>query len=182
MKLGKPVILFLGRSNVGKSSLLNALAGHSLAHVSKTPGKTRSVNYYRFGPDTILVDLPGYGYAKRSKVEKGEWAKLVEEFFPQVPLGSLAFVLMDSRRDLGQEEFSLMESLADYGHKIQLILTKADQLNQSARQKRIKYQEQNFDGEGQEKVLTWSLVSVKTGEGIENLRSELEQYGKEFKT
>ncbi|HEX5033366.1 MAG TPA: GTPase, partial [bacterium] len=87
-----PVAFFLGRSNVGKSSLLNALLKRSLARVSKSPGKTRSVNLYQWGPKLTLVDVPGYGFAVRSREERGSWRALMAAFFEKIPPDSLGLL------------------------------------------------------------------------------------------
>jgi len=174
-----PVALFLGRSNSGKSSLLNAVFRKDLAKVSKTPGKTRSVNYYQYGSKLNLVDFPGYGYAKRSQSEKALWHELMKSFFDILPKRSWVFILSDAKRDLGSEEFELIDNFSGNGHIVKLLLTKADRLNQSLRKKRTDYLTSLIKEYGQN-ILAWSFVSVKTGEGISATYQDLQTYETNF--
>jgi GTP-binding protein len=175
-----PMVLFLGRSNVGKSSLINALSGQGLAQTSKNPGKTRSINYYRRGKDVFWVDLPGYGYAKRSKLERNEWRELLQAFFDQLPSWSLAFILMDSRRPLEEEEFELLEALVERKTHVYLLLTKADQLNQSERHRCINRLQEQLTERNLENLLTYATVSVKTQEGLPWIHRLLNRYEKDI--
>ncbi len=123
-----PQVAFAGRSNVGKSSLINALAGRKqLAKTSSTPGKTRSINYYRMQPlDAFLVDLPGYGYARCSQEERNAWAKLLEFYLAETPGLKGMALLLDARH----EPQTIDKNLAQYAQGLHLplipILTKAD--------------------------------------------------------
>jgi GTP-binding protein len=177
--LKAPVVIFLGRSNAGKSSFINALTRSQWAKVSKTPGKTRSINYFRYGSHLTLVDLPGFGYARRAKVERGDWALLVEAFFDQAPPLLLGFLLMDSQRGLEIEEEELIESLHERGYPVGILLTKADRLNQSERHQREKAIQDFIKRKGWEALLTYHFVSVKSGEGIDKLRRVIYEYEKE---
>lgn len=174
----KPV-LFLGRSNVGKSSLLNALGGGQQAKVSKQPGKTRSINFYRWGKGLSFVDLPGYGYAKRSKQERGEWGDLVAAFMDRLPAKGLAFLLMDCRRILEEEELNLIWGLAERGFRVEILFTKVDRLGQAERQKSAQavaaqWREENLEGNFQ-----YRYISVRNREGLKELFQILNQYEKE---
>lgn len=123
-----PQIAFAGRSNVGKSSLINALTGRKgLAKVSATPGKTRSINYYRIGgSEAFLVDLPGYGYAKCSKEERNKWAALLEHYFRQTPgLAALA-LLLDARLAPQRTDTEMLAFAVSLGLPVIPVLTKAD--------------------------------------------------------
>lgn len=180
LALQGPVVLLLGRSNSGKSTLLNALFKKTIAKVSKAPGKTRSVNYYQTANRLTIVDLPGYGYAKRSQEEKRGWQTLMKAFFDQLPLKVLALLLMDAKRDLEEDEFLLIDSLWKRSACLQLILTKSDRLNQSEHRSRVRYlgnlaRERTF-----ENSLPYAFISAKTGEGVEDLRRELFRYSKDF--
>ena len=138
---GPPEVVIAGRSNVGKSSLINALLGAKLAHVGSTPGKTRSVNFYRVegaeGPFRLpeavrVVDLPGYGYASRSKDERNEWLRLVSAYMDRrrgdSPERGLVCHLVDFRHGLLANDRELQAWLADQGLQILVVFTKADKL------------------------------------------------------
>jgi GTP-binding protein len=172
MKLCGPAVIFLGRSNAGKSSLINALARSDLAKVSKSPGKTRSINYFRYGPRLLLVDLPGFGYARRAKTERDEWAALVQSFFDGAPPRLMGFLLVDAQRKIELEEDRLIQALRERSYPVLILLTKADKLNQSERHQR----ESIIRGSMGE---DYQFISVKSGEGIEELRRAIYRYEKE---
>lgn len=123
-----PQLALAGRSNVGKSSLVNALAGRKkLAKVSAAPGKTRSVNYYRIGKaEAFLVDLPGYGYAKCGKEERAQWARLIEHYLRTTPGLKALVLLLDSRLPPQQADRELLAFASGLGISIMPVLTKSD--------------------------------------------------------
>jgi GTP-binding protein len=129
---GPPEVAFLGRSNVGKSSLLNRLAGRrGLARTSSTPGKTRLVHWYRIERSSgalALVDLPGYGWAKVSKAERRRWKELVEAYLDRRAALRAAVLLVDVRRELGPDETDLLAWLAERDVPVVLAITKIDKL------------------------------------------------------
>lgn len=135
-----PQIALAGRSNVGKSSLINALAGRKqLAKTSSTPGKTRSVNYYRVQPDNFfLVDLPGYGYAKCSKTEQERWAALIEQYLVSAKALRGLVVLLDCRLPPQKSDLAMLSFASANGVRFIPILTKADKCTRNERQKRQK--------------------------------------------
>lgn len=180
-ELTSPSVIFLGRSNVGKSSLINALTHSSLAHVSKIPGKTRSVNYYQYSPHLILIDLPGYGYAKRSQKELNEWAELMHAFFEKLSESTLAYLLMDSKRELEEEEENLITALLERNADIKILLTKSDRLNQSLRKQRENYILRFLKEKFPHQEIQWQFVSVKNLESIEEIQKEMYQYGQNRK-
>jgi len=137
-----PEIAFLGRSNVGKSSLLNGLAGRrKLARTSSTPGKTRLVHWYALrGPDAALcfVDLPGYGYARVSQAERRSWQGLVESYLEGRACLRAAVLLQYIRRDPGDDETLLIAWLRERGVRVILAVTKSDKLKPMRRAARAK--------------------------------------------
>ncbi|HKI78439.1 MAG TPA: ribosome biogenesis GTP-binding protein YihA/YsxC [Ignavibacteriaceae bacterium] len=127
-----PEVILCGRSNVGKSSLINSLFNRkNLAKTSSTPGKTRSINYYLIGDKFYLVDLPGFGYAKISKKEREYWAKLVEGFINRSQNIQFAFHLIDSRHKATELDIKLNNMLNYYRLPYGVILSKIDKLKQS---------------------------------------------------
>ena len=136
----QPQIALVGRSNVGKSSLINALANRKqLAKTSATPGKTRSVNYYRVQPDNFfLVDLPGYGYAKCSKAEQERWANLIEHYLVSARTLRGLVLLLDCRLPPQKSDLAMLSFAIGNAITLLPILTKADKCTQSERQKRQK--------------------------------------------
>lgn len=127
---GKPEYAFIGRSNVGKSSLVNMLTGRrSLAHVSNTPGKTQLLNFYLINEAWYLVDLPGYGYAKRSKKERRGFSKIIEQYFIKRQEMYCAFVLIDSNIPPQTIDIEFINWLGEHGIPFVLVYTKTDRLS-----------------------------------------------------
>lgn len=122
-----PEYAFIGRSNVGKSSLINLITGNSkLAKVSSKPGKTRLINHFLIDDSWYLVDLPGYGWARASKTDKAEWQKMVEGYFGQRENLYCVFVLIDSRHDPMPIDLEFVNQMGEAGIPIALIFTKLD--------------------------------------------------------
>lgn len=127
-----PEIALAGRSNVGKSSLINYLLNRrSLARTSSTPGKTQTVNFYEINGDFRFVDLPGYGYAKVSKAEKAKWAGFIDDYLRNRESLLQIFLLLDIRRKLSEQDIQMLEYIYSFGFEGRVILTKIDKLNQS---------------------------------------------------
>ncbi|HEY2497196.1 MAG TPA: ribosome biogenesis GTP-binding protein YihA/YsxC [Candidatus Angelobacter sp.] len=133
---GPPEFAFLGRSNVGKSSLINSLLGQKLAHVSSTPGRTRTINfigiYAKAGqphPESVLVDLPGYGYAKISKEISAEWPSFIEPYLQERETLALSIVLIDSNVPAQPPDRQLIDFLRSAGRDFIVVATKADKLS-----------------------------------------------------
>lgn len=125
----RPKILFFGRSNVGKSSLINVLLEHKLAKTSSTPGKTLSINYYLIDARLLFVDLPGYGFAKVSKSESIRVRQLIADFLSQVENVRLAVLLIDSRRGFLPPDLDTLAQIVEKKFPILTILTKSDKIS-----------------------------------------------------
>jgi GTP-binding protein len=129
---GLPEIAFLGRSNVGKSSLINALVGRKgLAFTSSTPGRTQTLNFYRINGSLYFVDLPGYGYSRVPKTVSGEWHELIESYLLSRQTLDLSLLILDARRGWMDRDLQLKEWLDRHGRRYLVIATKIDKLNQS---------------------------------------------------
>jgi GTP-binding protein len=132
---GVPEIAFLGRSNVGKSSVINSLIGSKLARTSNTPGRTRSINFYeirRAGqpkPELLFADLPGYGYAKVSREISSDWARFVDPYLHQRSTLALCLALVDSNIPPQESDAQLLEFLATKGRPYVIVATKCDRLS-----------------------------------------------------
>lgn len=126
----KPEIAFVGRSNVGKSSIINALTNRKkLAKVSQTPGKTRLINFFLINDEFHLVDLPGYGYAKVSKKEQESWGKTIETYLiDRVPLKRVV-LLVDSRHKPTEDDIIMYEWIKHYGYNVVIVATKSDKIS-----------------------------------------------------
>ena len=124
-----PEVAFAGRSNVGKSSLLNRLVRRkAFARVSNTPGRTREINFFKVNDRFVLADLPGYGYAKVSKARKAEWMPLIEGYLRASPALRGVVLLLDVRHDPSEEDLQMLDFLADLGAPTVVVLTKIDKL------------------------------------------------------
>ncbi len=169
--LDLPQVALAGRSNVGKSSLINCLAGRrQLAKTSATPGKTRSINFYAVSPlNYYLVDLPGYGYARCSKAERDKWAKLIDRYVQGNKLLRGMAVLLDCRLEPQQNDLNLTAWLQHLNLPMLAVLTKADKCTQKERARR---QRQWADLLGAQQLPL--LFSAKSGQGREGLWTGLE--------
>ncbi len=165
-----PEIVFSGRSNVGKSSLINRLTGRkSLARTSATPGKTATINFYRLD-GARLVDLPGYGYARVSDSERRRWSELIEGYFNDERDIRLVVQLLDIRHTPSKDDYQMLEYMVEREIPFIAVLTKADKLNKSERAQRLAAFEQELsDYEG---IFTLPFSS-SNGEGAEELRTIL---------
>jgi GTP-binding protein len=127
-----PEVAFAGRSNVGKSSLLNALVRRkSFARVSRTPGRTREINFFRVNNTFVLVDLPGYGYARISKAKKAEWRPMIESYLRRTTQLRGIVLLLDIRREPSEDDRAMLDFLAELGVPTIVALTKADKLTKT---------------------------------------------------
>lgn len=134
-----PEIAFAGKSNVGKSSLINGLMNRkSLARTSSQPGKTQTINFYNINDALYFVDLPGYGYAKVSQQEKEKWGKLIERYLHQSKALKAVFLLVDIRHDPSANDKIMYDWILSNGFRPIIIATKADKINRSQLQKQVK--------------------------------------------
>ena len=168
-----PQVAFSGRSNVGKSSLINVLLRRTqkkLAHVSATPGKTRSLNFYLVNDRFFLVDLPGFGFARVSSRVRRSWKTLVEDYLVGEPKLRGVVHLVDARHDPTIADLEMVEFLAERGLPTLVVLTKMDKLKRMARERTVTeaVERLNLDGD---QVLAFSS---KTGEGREELLTALD--------
>lgn len=127
-----PEVAFAGKSNVGKSSLINTMINRkALARTSQNPGKTRTINFYNVENKLYFVDLPGYGYAKAPKSEIAKWGKMIEDYLIKRESLKAIIMLVDIRHEPGENDRMMYDWLNHYGHRIILVATKSDKLNRS---------------------------------------------------
>ena len=173
---GLPEIAFCGRSNVGKSSLLNALTGrNALARVSNTPGRTRQLNFFNLGDRLALVDMPGYGYAKASKELQADWQGMMFEYLRGRPNLRRVLLLMDARIETKSADLAAMKLLDEAAVAFQIVLTKADDVPPAQFAKRLT----EVEGLARRHIAAHPMVLVtssETGQGIAELRAELSAF------
>jgi len=163
-------VAFAGRSNSGKSSAINAImVRNGLARASKTPGRTRLLNFFEVEPGRRILDLPGYGYAEASPVEKKQWIGLIERLPARASITGL-FLIVDIRRGLTDQDEHLLEWAHSAGWGVHVLLTKADKLNQSERAATLKNTEGRI-GEG----MTAQVFSATDKIGVQGAQKRLEQ-------
>lgn len=134
-----PEIAFAGKSNVGKSSLINALMNRkSYARISATPGKTQTINFYNINDEIYLVDLPGYGYAKVSEKEKAQWGKLIERYLHGSKQLKAVFLLIDIRHAPSENDRTMYQWITANGYQPVIIATKLDKIKRSQKDKQLK--------------------------------------------
>lgn len=165
-----PEIAIAGKSNVGKSSFINTLTGNGkLARTSSEPGRTRLLNYFKINGELMLVDLPGYGFARVSDKEKKNWAELIDTYLLKSENLINVFLLLDIRHDAGEHDKALANFLYHHNIPFTVIATKADKLSRSAQNKR-KVELAASIGVGREDVI---LISSLDGQGRENVEKRI---------
>lgn len=169
-----PEIAFAGRSNVGKSSLLNKLfMRKSLARVSSVPGKTITINFYE-AENVNFVDLPGYGYAKVAKTEKQRWAEMMEGYFNSNRNIKLVVQLVDMRHPPTKDDIMMMEFLQANGYEFIVVMTKADKLKKKSEYNaRIENSKKEMSFVPEERIIPFSS---ETGAGLDALKKYIEEY------
>jgi len=170
----RPEIAFAGRSNVGKSSLLNVLVNRKkMARISSTPGRTRAINFFQTRNNRMyLVDLPGYGFARVPLEVKASWGKMVEAYLRDRSNLKAVVVLIDIRRDLAEGDRDLLNWLQEYGITSIPVLTKADKLSRHKSLERARQMEKELEELSSGRP---TVFSAKTGEGKEEIWKRIEE-------
>lgn len=170
---------FVGKSNVGKSSLINTLTGRrTLAKTSKTPGKTQLINYFIINSSFYFVDLPGYGFAKVPEQVKRDWGKIIEEYLKS-ERKKLVFVLLDIRRIPSQDDLEMIEWLKHYGIDYKIIFTKVDKFSNNERIKHLKEIKKKIDIDGERAMFFSSLTKHGKNEVLEFIGTYIQTGGSE---
>nr|WP_294490872.1 ribosome biogenesis GTP-binding protein YihA/YsxC [uncultured Mediterraneibacter sp.] len=156
----RPEVAFAGKSNVGKSSLINALMNRkSYARISATPGKTQTINFYNINDALYLVDLPGYGYAKVSEKEKERWGKMIERYLHGSQQLRAVFLLIDIRHDPSANDRMMYKWVVEQGYQPIIIATKLDKIKRSQLQKHIKMLKEGLELVPGTSVIPFSSVT-----------------------
>ena len=167
-----PEIVFSGRSNVGKSSLINKVFNRkNLARVSSVPGKTITINFYSCGNDAKIVDLPGYGYAKVAKSEKTRWANMMEQYFNSGRDIKLVVQLVDMRHPATADDIMMMEFLEHAGIDYIVVMTKSDKLNKGEYKSRVENSRQELSFVDPENIIPFLS---QTGENVDKIKAIIE--------
>lgn len=165
-----PEVAFAGKSNVGKSSLINVLMNRkSLARTSAQPGKTQTINFYNINKEAYFVDLPGYGYAKVSQEIKEKWGKMIERYLKTSKQLKVIFLLIDIRHEPSQNDKNMYDWIVYNGYNPVIIATKADKINRSQLQKHLKMIREGLNVVKGTEILPFSSLSKQGREEILNL-------------
>lgn len=171
---GKPEIAFAGKSNVGKSTLINAILGRrALARTSSQPGKTRTINFYDVNDIMYVVDLPGYGYAKAPKTEIAKWGEMIEDYLERREELRAIILLIDIRHEPGKNDIMMYDWLKHYGYDIIIAATKSDKINRSQIQKQLSLIKKTLKLQPGDVLIPFS-GEKKTG--VEELWAEIEKF------
>ena len=170
----KPEIAFAGKSNVGKSSLINALMNRkSYARISATPGKTQTINYYNINDEMYLVDLPGYGYAKVSEKEKAQWGEMIERYLHSSEQLKAVFLLIDIRHEPSANDKMMYDWIVANGYRPVIIATKLDKIKRSQQDKQVKAIKTGLGLKPEDIIIP---VSSETKQNIDKLWEVVEGY------
>lgn len=167
---GHPEVAFVGRSNVGKSTIINAITNRrKLAKVSNTPGRTRLVNFFLINEAAMLVDLPGYGYAKISKTEKAAWGKIIEDYISSSPHLKRFVLLVDSRHKPTADDIAMMEYFRYFEKDVVVIGTKLDKLKRNDIRKSEKLIRETLELTEKDQLILYSSTSKENLQAVIDL-------------
>jgi len=176
-----PEYAFIGRSNVGKSSLINMLTGHkNLAKTSGKPGKTQLINHFKINSNWFLVDLPGYGYAKVSKSAKAGFQKFITEYLEKREQLVSAFVLVDIRHEAQKIDLDFINYLGENGVPFGIIFTKADKITKSNVQKHVGAYKKALLANDWEEIPPYFVTSSESGQGKEEVLDYIDQINQDI--
>ena len=174
----KPEVAFAGKSNVGKSSLINGLMNRkSLARTSAQPGKTQTINFYNVNDAIYYVDLPGYGYAQANENVKAQWGKMIEDYLHKSKMLKAVFLLIDIRHKPTENDCIMYDWILNHGYKPIIIATKLDKINRSQVQKHMKMLKTGLGTDGDTIVIPFSAV---TKQGREEIYEIIDQIIEDF--
>lgn len=177
-----PEVAFAGKSNVGKSSLINALMNRkSLARTSAQPGKTQTINFYNINNELYFVDLPGYGYARANEQIKAKWGKMIEDYLHKSKQLRIVFLLIDIRHAPSENDRIMYEWIGRMGYRPVIIATKLDKINRSQIQKQVKLIRTSLGADADTVILPFSAQTKQGREEIYGLMDELLQGDSEEK-
>lgn len=168
----KPEYAFAGKSNVGKSSLINALLNRkSLARTSSKPGKTQTINFYNVNNELYFVDLPGYGFAKVSREEQAKWGKMIEKYLDNSKVLRSVFLLVDIRHESSSNDVMMYNWIIEKGFTPIIIATKSDKIKRSMLQKQLKIVRESLGADASTKIIPFS---AETKDGRDEIYKILE--------
>lgn len=171
-----PEVAFSGKSNVGKSSLINALMNRkNLARTSSQPGKTQTINFYNVNGSIYFVDLPGYGYAKASESIKAQWGKMIENYLHQSRQLKAVFLLIDIRHKPSENDCIMYDWILGHGFKPIIIATKLDKIKRSQIQKQVKLLRETLGAEKDTRIIPFSALTRQGREEIYEIIEEILQ-------
>lgn len=169
----QPEFAFAGRSNVGKSSLINALLNRkALARTSSQPGKTQTINFYHINDEFYFVDLPGYGYAKVSKEIQEKWGRMIEKYLTMSEQLLLVFLLVDIRHEPSENDKAMYEWISESGFRPVIIATKLDKIKRSQKDKQLKLIRQSLGLDADTVLIPFS---AETKQGCEEIWQLMEE-------
>ena len=174
---GRPQVAFAGRSNVGKSSLINGLMNRkSLARTSAQPGKTQTVNFYKINGQLYLVDLPGYGYARAAVEVKEKWGKMIERYLKNSKMLKAVFLLVDIRHEPSQNDRTMFDWVIYNGFRPVVIATKLDKINRSQVQKHVKMIRTGLEMEKEDILIPFSSQTKQGRDEIWQLMESMADF------